>query len=278
MVFTIALLTDFGVEDSYVGVMKGVMRGICSKADFIDITHAIQPQNVREAALSLMGAYWYFPSGTIFLVVVDPGVGSVRRPIAVRAGEYTFVAPDNGVLTYTLRQFASFQAVGLENTDYHLATVSQTFHGRDIFAPSAAHLAAGVALAEFGAMLSDLVQLPVPLLAIEENFIVGEVIHIDHFGNIVTSIGSLSWLDEATLALQPRFGEAASSIHLLVKTATVKAGSHVVEGIHTTYSAVEPHQVLGLVGSSGFLELAVNQGDGAARLGAVVGDQVEVTW
>lgn len=276
MARTIALLTDFGVEDSYVGVMKGVMSRICPTADFIDIMHAIQPQNVPEAALMLMGAYAYFPPETVFLVVVDPGVGSERRPIAARASGYTFVAPDNGVLTYAIQQDIDIQAVFLSNPAYHLETVSQTFHGRDIFAPVAAHLAAGVPLEALGEPLADLVKLAMPRLVVEKHVITGDVVHIDHFGNVVTSIGALDWVDETALRLMPRFGDMNTIRQIEASTTTIEIGETRIYGIQPTYSTVEPGTVLALVGSSGFLEIAVNQGNGAAILGVTIGDRVEV--
>src|SRR5688500_2938100 len=142
----IALLTDFGTEDIYVGVMKGVMKSIAPDAEFIDITHAITPQSIQEGALALKNSYHYFPQGTIFLVIVDPGVGSTRRPIVVTAGGYTFVAPDNGVLSYMLVELITIsdvQAFNLAHPSYRLQNISNTFHGRDVFAPAAAHLASG---------------------------------------------------------------------------------------------------------------------------------------
>jgi S-adenosylmethionine hydrolase len=201
---TIALITDFGIEDSYVGIMKGVMRKICPTADFIDISHSITRQNAREAALTLMNAYRYFPAGTIFLVVVDPGVGSERRPVAVSGDEYFFVAPDNGVLSYTLAELELLQAVSLSKEEYHLELVSQTFHGRDIFSPAAAHLAAGIALSELGEAIEDLQRLPAPELRLLKDRLLGEVTHIDHFGNVVTSIGELIRAGKNTIRLKPR--------------------------------------------------------------------------
>src|SRR5262245_43284438 len=132
----IALLTDFGTDDIYVGVMKGVMKSIAPDVDFVDITHAITPQSIQEGALALKNSYRYFPQGTIFLVVVDPGVGSTRRPIVVEAGDYYFVAPDNGVLSYTLAELSvtNVQAFELSNPVYRLQNISNTFHGRDVFA------------------------------------------------------------------------------------------------------------------------------------------------
>src|SRR5690606_4397893 len=137
-----------------------------------------------------------FPPGTVFLVVVDPGVGTERRLIAAAAGDYCFVAPDNGVLTYVLASEPGYKAVELAHPDYRLQPVSQTFHGRDILAPAAAHLAAGVPPEEFGPAVDALQMLSLPQLSIDDDLICGEVIHIDHFGNIVTSIGEMSWLDE----------------------------------------------------------------------------------
>jgi S-adenosylmethionine hydrolase len=270
---TIALLTDFGLTDAYVGVMKGVMLGLHPRAALVDITHGIQPQNVRQAALTLLTAYRYFPKGTVFLVVVDPGVGSTRRPIAVNAGDYGFVAPDNGVLSYTLAQLGAARAVELAIP----AGVSNTFHGRDIFAPAAARLARGDALESLGAPVGGLVQLPAPRLSAEPGTIRGEVVHIDHFGNVVTSIGRLERTAPQTLALQPAFGADIAPLTLDAGGAQVSMGGVQVRGIHATYSQVEPGTLLALVGSSGLLELGVNQGSAAARLGVRIGDPVEVT-
>ncbi len=272
---TIALLTDFGNKDMYVGVMKAVMRQLNPDADFIDLTHAIAPQNVRQAALALLGAYRYFPPNTVFLVVVDPGVGSARRPIAVQTTDYVFVAPDNGVLSYALADVVQFQAVELRQTEFHLKPTSQTFHGRDIFAPIAAHLANGVALDRFGPSINDVTMLPAPQLAITPDLISGEVVNIDHFGNIVTSIGHLIWEDAHALLLQPRLLVAASR-QLYADRLVVNMNGHEIRGVKQSYSDVGPHEVLALVGSNGLLELAVNQGSGAERLLAAIGDQVEL--
>jgi len=270
---TIALLTDFGLTDAYVGVMKGVMLGLHPRAALVDITHGVQPQNVRQAALTLMTAYRYFPAGTVFLVVVDPGVGSTRRPVAVQAGDYGFVAPDNGVLSYTLAQLEAVRAVELET----LAGVSSTFHGRDIFAPAAARLARGDALGALGSPVGDLVQLPAPRLSVAPGTIRGEVVHIDHFGNVVTSIGRLERSTPQTLTLRPAFGGNVTPLTVDAVSAQISAGGVQVRGIHATYSEVEPGTLLALVGSSGLLELGVNQGNAAARLGVRIGDTVEVT-
>lgn len=275
---TIALLTDFGLRDSYVGVMKAVMRGIHPAAEFIDITHDIQPQQVREAAFVLMGAYAYFPHGTVFVVVVDPGVGSERRPIAVETDSCYFVAPDNGVLSYVLQGVPIKRIAELANPDFRLRSVSQTFHGRDIFAPAAAHLSAGVSIEQFGPSLDTINMLPAPRLSIEDSCMLGEVIHIDHFGNVITSVGTWVWQDDHMLHLKPRFGIETTERVIPANAVEVKIRHQHVRGISRTYSSAETGSLLALIGSSGFLELAVNQGSGAALLNAEIGDLVELRW
>ncbi len=273
---TIALLTDFGNDDIYVGVMKGVMRGIHPQADFIDITHTISPQHVREAAFNLANAYRYFPQGTVFLVVVDPGVGSLRRPIAVQAGGYRFVAPDNGVLSYTLGFVDQVEAVALDNPTYHLSNVSQTFHGRDIFAPVTAHLAGGVPLSAIGSPVTDLIALPTPTLEISPTVIQGEVLDIDRFGNLITSIGRLAWVDASRITLNPAFGRELFNVPIDIAQAEVWVNKQNVSAIQRSYSDVPRGELLGLLGSSGYLEISVNQGNAAQRLDASVGDSVEL--
>lgn len=268
---TIALLTDFGITDIYVGVMKGVMQGINPGAPMIDITHGIEPQNVRQAAIALMNAYRYFPAGTTFLVVVDPGVGSTRRPIAVQAGDYRFVAPDNGVISYTIARIGSYQAVELTHED----DTSFTFHGRDIFAPAAARLARGDALTDVGDPIDRIVSLPQPQLDIAAKNVVGEIVHIDHFGNLVTSIGHLRWITSERLTLLSTFGNA-ENVPVSGVNAAIKIGGQTLTGIRQTYSEAERGGLLALVGSSGFLEISVNQGSAAARLDVQIGDRVEL--
>ena len=272
----IALLTDFGTVDTYVGVMKGVMLGIRSRTRFIDITHAIQPQNVRQAAFALMNAYRYFPHGTIFLVVVDPGVGSSRRPLIVSAGGYLFVGPDNGVFSYVLQEWDD--ATLLEPTEerYLLPQISSTFHGRDVFAPLAAHLAADTPLQAMGFVITDPVLLPAPQLDISGDALRGEVVHVDRFGNAVTSIGELQWSGDQVLMLNPRFGGPRDSLRVDAAQARVLAGEVTLAGICRTYAEVGRGDLLATVGSDGFLEIAMNQGDAAARLGLAIGESVEV--
>lgn len=276
----IALLTDFGTTDSYVGVMKGVIARICPNTQMIDITHEIAPQNIRQGAFTLLNAYRYFPPETIFLVVVDPGVGSTRRPIALRAGEYTFVAPDNGLLSYILTEtpvgYGKPQIIELNNPVYQLPAVSYTFHGRDIFAPAAAHLSAGVELDQLGRLIEEPVSLPEPQLAVEDFTLTGEVMNTDHFGNLVTSIGLLEWISTDWLRLNPRFGKRHSMVEVDAAAATVKVYDQVIKGIVPSYSRTRPGDLLAMVGSSGYLEIAVNQGNAAGRLGTQIGDRVEI--
>lgn len=272
----IALLTDFGAVDTYVGVMKGVMLGIRSQIRFIDITHAIQPQNVRQAAFALMNAYRYFPRGTVFLVVVDPGVGSSRRPLIVSAGGYLFVGPDNGVFSYVLQEWDSAALVEPTEERFLLPQISSTFHGRDVFAPLAAHLAADTPLQAMGLVITDPVLLPAPELDLIDDVLRGEVVHIDRFGNVVTSIGELQWSGDQYLMLNPRFGDQRESLLMDAAHVVARAGDATLAGIRRTYAEAGRGDLLVTVGSDGFLEVAMNQGDAAARLGLTIGDPVEL--
>ncbi len=272
---TIALLTDFGLADAYVGIMKGVVLGICPTAHLVDLTHDIQPQNVRQAAYVLLTAYRFFPPDTVFLVVVDPGVGTARAPIAVETAFGRFVAPDNGVLSYVLQETPPRQIVTLTERRFHLPEVSQTFHGRDIFSPVAAHLAQGTPLTAFGPPHENLVTLPPPRLLGDASKIVGEVLHIDRFGNLITSIGRLTWENEERLRFSPRFGAQINVPGALAAIACrVQLGGHYVGPIRRTYGAVAAGEVAALIGSAGQLEIGINQGNAADLLGAAIGDPV----
>lgn len=255
--------------------MKGVMLGITPQLSFVDISHDVQPQNIRQGAFMLLNAYRYFPQGTVFLVVVDPGVGSVRRPIVVSAGLYTFVAPDNGVLSYVLNELGSNEAYHLENPNYRLPKLSASFHGRDLFAPAAAYVAAGVLPSTFGGKVNDLVSLPVPRLIVGSTQIEGEVLHIDRFGNLVTSIGILeSSADE--LRLVPWLGDRIARMTISSRKAHIVVKGRQIVGIKKTYDDVLPGELIAMVGSGGYLEVAVNQGHAADELAARSGDAVTV--
>jgi S-adenosylmethionine hydrolase len=272
----IALLTDFGDSDIYVGVMKGVIKTIHPRAEFVDITHNIQPQNVRQAAFALLNAYRYFPSGTIFLVVVDPGVGSTRKPIGAQAGGHTFIAPDNGVLSYTLAEFEEGRVVELTNAVYQLFPPSNTFHGRDIFAPAAAHIAAGVPLERLGPLTDRIFRLPIPQMRLEGNRVIGQVIHVDHFGNVITNIGRLEWISPTQLTLEPRIPSPPAPILLDTGQVRVVVKDQPITEVYPAYGVAPRGSVLALVDSNGNLEIAVNQGSAAQQLHISLDDRVEI--
>ena len=275
----VALLTDFGLTDAYVGTMKGVLLSICPRARLVDLTHAIQPQNVRQAAYVLLTAFRHFPPHTVFLVVVDPGVGTHREASAVETESGTFVAPNNGVLSYVLPHTAVRHAVALDNPAYHLPGASQTFHGRDIFGPAAAHLANGVPITELGSTLPELVRLPDPALEIAPGHIRGEVLHIDHFGNVITSIGHLTWTAPGTLELNPQFGAYdGPPLNLDAAHCRVMLAAQSLKTIRPTYGAVATGALTPLVGSSGQLEIGVNQGSAAQTLAVRLGDPVVLSY
>ena len=185
----VALLTDFGVSDGYVGIMKGVILGIAPETALVDISHDIPPQGIRAGAFVLKAASPYFPPGTIFVAVVDPGVGSERRIIAVRTPRAFYVGPDNGVLSWALQREDVQETINVTESGYWLPDVSRTFHGRDIFAPVAAHLAAGLPISRLGERIEDPVILPLPAPHLESDQVVrGEVIYVDRFGNLITDI------------------------------------------------------------------------------------------
>ncbi len=277
-------LTDFGTTDPYVGVMKGVMLGIAPDAQLIDLTHAIEPQNVKQAAFVLLKAFAISRPERSFWWWSIRVLGSSRKAIAVRSsgdagkqggGDYTFIAPDNGVLTYALNDTGLKKAFELTELAYRLSDTSSTFHGRDIFAPAAAHAAAGVALEQFGAAVDQPVRLPDPLLKIGDGLIKGEVLHIDHFGTAVTSIGLLYRIKPDHLTLAPRtFGSLAYG--LSAAKAVVNVADLRLSGIKHTYAEVPRGEALALIGSSGYLELSINQGSFAAQFGVHIGDVVEV--
>jgi S-adenosylmethionine hydrolase len=258
MASIITLTTDFGLANGYVGTMKGVILSIHPTATIVDISHDIPPQDVREGAYVLYAAYPYFPQGTIHVVVVDPGVGSERRAIALRTPQATFVAPDNGVLSYVVSREKVEEIVNLTNPRFHLSPVSRTFHGRDIFAPVAAHLARGIPLAELGEPLADIITFPLPRPVLRpDGNIVGQVIHIDRFGNLITSITAKDLAD-----------------HALPGEDIVGIKGQSIRGISGTYAEVAPGELLALVGSSGHLEISICGGSAARTLGAKLGDEV----
>ena len=242
----------------------------------IDISHSIRPQNVREGAFALMNSYSYFPEGTTFCVVIDPGVGSTRLPIAVKTDKYQFIAPDNGVLSYALSSIkGDYQVVALENLEYQLPQVSNTFHGRDIFSPASAYLARGdIAITSFGKTQDKMFTLPTPQMSFSNNRLVGEVMHIDHFGNIITNIGRFHWLNEARLELDALWNSKIPSMTMDAQQSNITIHSNTFHGISRAYHEVLLGEILVQIDSNGFLEIGANQDDAAGRLDAQIGDKV----
>ena len=240
----ITLTTDFGSDDWFVGTMKGVIARIARRTELIDISHQIPPGSVRAGAFALASSYTFFPKGSIHVAVVDPGVGTARRAIGIETSNYFFVGPDNGLLSWALDKENIKAIRSLENPRYFLPQVSATFHGRDVFAPVAAHLSRGVPLHKMGPRLKQFNRLVWPEPMKTQRGISGEIVYIDHFGNAITNIPSR--------LLDPPSGR----FRVLLRRKAVCR-------IAAAYQAVPPGTALAVVGSSGFLELAINGGNAA---------------
>ncbi|MBE9167424.1 SAM-dependent chlorinase/fluorinase [Pleurocapsales cyanobacterium LEGE 06147] len=253
----ITLLTDFGWQDVYVGVMKGAIASINSQLQAIDLTHEIPPQNIAAARFCLLNAYTYFPSGTVHIAVVDPGVGSQRRGVAIQFADGFLVGPDNGLFSGVLNLSPAIAAVELTNTDYwRTPNPSTTFHGRDIFAPVGAHLASGVSLEQLGNSIDpdSLVKLTLPELTITDNKIIGCIQYCDRFGNLITNIPA-----DAVI------GQCWSAIVENRAIPTVQ-----------TYSDVPKGEIAALIGSHGWIEIAVNGGSAREKLQLDCADAIEI--
>jgi len=256
----LSLMTDFGLKDGNVGVMKGVIWGIAPGAQISDLSHLITPQNVAEAALILFRAAPYFPAGTVHLVVVDPGVGTPRRAMAAQIGGQFYVGPDNGTITLWLQKTPAARFVALDKPEYWLKEVSHVFHGRDIFAPAAAHLAEGTPLEALGTPFSDPVLLNLPQPQPTANGLRGEVIHIDHFGNLTSNIRA----EDLGARLQTP------------KKLRARLNGVEITGLVNTFGEHPTGELVALMGSTGNLLACVVNGSAAARLKANVGDLFEV--
>lgn len=258
----IVLLTDFGFRDSYVGVMKGVICNICRSTTVIDLSHNIMPHDVPEAAFVLSASYRYFPEDTIFTCVVDPGVGTSRSIICMRANHQTFLAPDNGLLSVIDDQVGHDVLRKVTNEEFFLDDASTTFHGRDIFAPVAAHIAEGEDIEELGppARYLEKLQLPRPVRA-PDGSLRGEIIYIDQFGNLITNIHRN--IVEHSFA-------TSTPLEVRVKHREIR-------GLSKAYGDRPEGDLLALVGSSGYLEVAINQGSAASQLGCEKGDSVQLS-
>jgi len=264
----ISFLTDFGLTDAYVGVMKGVVASINPDTHVIDICHDIAPQDVRAAAFLLASSYAYFPPGTIHVAVVDPTVGSARAALCVQAGDYFFIGPDNGVVSAACYKAGRPKIYRLENEEYFLNNRSRTFHGRDIFAPAAAHLSAGAPIESMGQRMRSMkrIRLPKPVIRYgskkHEQWVRGEVIHVDRFGNLITNIEP-----ETLQKALPRRRRS---------TLNIVCSGHTIRGVSETYSDVASGRALALVGSYGLIEISVRDRNASSSLGVERGEKVKI--
>ena len=261
----ITLLTDFGTSDEYVGLMKGVILSINPTTTIVDVTHQIDSQDTMQAAFAIQAAYRYFPAGSVHLIVVDPGVGTGRALLASEMKGHFFVAPDNGVLTLLFDEDDVTSLIRITNSKYFLDSVSQTFHGRDIIAPVGAHITRGVALKQLGIDMdpADAVWLDnFQPQTLDSGEIVGRIVAADHFGNLISNI------DVQMLAAARRISQE--------NRIRIKIGFHVIYGMSESYGSGRPNTPLALIGSRGYLEIAIKNGNAAQVLDARKGDAVRV--
>jgi S-adenosyl-L-methionine hydrolase (adenosine-forming) len=254
----VTLTTDFGLRDPFVGIMKGVILGICPEARLVDLTHEITPHAVREGSLALESAWRFFPPGSVHLAVIDPGVGSARRAIGIQVNSHCFVGPDNGLFTFAVAA-GGWSAVSIERCAYRFPEVSQTFHGRDVFAPAAAHLASGLPLERLGPSIKDPVRLPLPGCRMEGDELVGEVVGSDRFGNLLTSVTADRLRELA------RHGPVA-----------VELAGRAVGPVAASYEEGAEGVPTAIIGSSGRLEIFVRRGRALNVLDARPGAPVRV--
>ena len=258
----ITLTTDFGLNDHFVGTTKGVILGIEPEAEIVDICHSVQAFDVLDGALTISQAYSYFPSGTVHMVIVDPGVGTTRRPLLVTSERYHFVAPDNGVLSLIYQREQRLSARHVTAEHYFLQPVSNTFHARDVFSPVAAYLAKGVDPAKFGEEVSDFVRFSAPKpKPVSENTLRGVVLKVDRFGNLITNITP----QDAPML----FAQEAPAFKIVV-------GKREIGEIKDAYARGAPGEVFGILGSMGYLEIAANRGAAAQILGVGKGSDVSI--
>jgi S-adenosyl-L-methionine hydrolase (adenosine-forming) len=258
----VTLTTDFGLNDHFVGTMKGVILGVEPDAQIVDISHSVQAFDVLDGALTISQAYNYFPTGTVHMVIVDPGVGSARRPIIVSSERHHFVAPDNGVLSLVYQREERLHARHITADHYNLQPVSQTFHARDIFSPVAGYLAKGVDPEKFGEEVTDYVRFNAPKpKPVNESTLRGIVLKADRFGNLITNITP----EDAPML----FTEPAATFKIVV-------GKREVSEIKTSYADGAPGEVFGILGSMGYLEIAANRASAAQLLGVGKGIDVNI--
>ena len=234
----ITLTTDFGMDDHYVGSMKGVILGINNEAILTDITHDLAKYDIFKAAFTVQNFYKFFPNNSIHVVVVDPGVGSSRKPILIQSEYGIFIGPDNGVFSFVLEASENANVYEIINSEYMLDNISNTFHGRDIFAPVAAHISLGVDIASIGEKVNTPVLLEIDKAIVKGNEIVGDIIYTDSFGNLITNI----------------------TADMLQNLKEIRIDNFVIDTVASSYQDIEKGKLIAIIGSSGFLELSVNQG------------------
>jgi len=257
----ITLTTDFGLKDPYVAEMKAAILGICPNAAIIDITHEIEKFSIRMGAYVLASAVPYFPKGTIHVAVVDPGVGTQRRPILIQTQQGFFIGPDNGLLILAAEHQGISRIHEITNSRFMLPRVSSTFHGRDVFAPAAAHLANGVQPTEFGPEIRDAVKPAFTKVTLRKDVLVGEVLHVDNFGNIMTNI---SEKEIARIRMKDVVNVELTNHKLKLK-------------LCKAYGEATPQEPLALIGSHNYLEIAINQGNAAAEFKTKLGDKIKLS-
>ncbi|MGD8813007.1 MAG: SAM-dependent chlorinase/fluorinase [Anaerolineales bacterium] len=262
----IVLLSDFGLQDAYGGLMKGVIAGIAPQCRVIDLTHGIPRGDVHRGAFHLWHATSFFPENSIFVAIVDPGVGTTRRALGVAWPEFTCIAPDNGLLTYLLTRSEPSKTIELDNPAYQLEERSGTFHGRDVFAPVAAHLANGTPLQEMGSPIGKLSRIPIPALRLDvDGDLRGQILFADHFGNLITSMG-LWHTQGKQLVLKPWLPGCRSVGYDRLKV-RIQLPNGISLPLSHTFGDVDPGEPVAYLGSSGLLEIGVNQGSAAEMLG-----------
>jgi len=258
----ITLLTDFGDQDSFVASMKGVILTINPQVSFVDLSHQVPPHSVEEAAYLLKSCYQYFPEGTVHLAVVDPGVGSARRPLLVKTARYYFLGPDNGLFSHILKDEDEVEVREIENQQYRLESVGHTFNGRDLFAPSAAWLAKGAPPSSFGRVIHDPVTLSVVEPYRQGNRLVGRIEHVDRFGNLISNLTPQHILD-----FQSSAGQQELILHI---------GGHTLEGLVGSYSEGLSDRPAALINSHGRVEVFVNSKSAAQHLRVGVGGEIHL--
>ena len=255
----ITLLTDFGLKDPYVASMKGVILSINPQCTLVDITHQVSPYDIKEGAFILAQAYSTFPKGTIHLSVVDPGVGSPRKPILFVTKNYFFIGPDNGLFTFALKREKLKKVIALGKMEFFLPEVSPTFHGRDLFAPVAAHLSFGIAPESFGRVIKSWNEISFPEPVLRQEKLIGEVAHIDTFGNLVCNIDYKNLL---------KFSKSRPFV--------IKIGKRTMRGLKKGYWEGRKDKPMALIGSGGFLEISIKEGNAQKVLKMKKGDRVQV--